>query len=92
MQVSSPGHLPSGVPKIKPDIGHFVPRDELSKAYKKINHKAERIVWKEHGIIKAEEFDKISDKEHRIISEEFQLKALELTEIFHEQLRKQLGI
>lgn len=91
MQVSSSGYLPSGVPKIKLDIGHFVPRDQLSLAYKKIDKKAEQIILEKHGVT-VEDFSNMAEDKHEQISREYHEKALELTNIFHEQLRKQLGI
>lgn len=91
MQVSSSGYLPSGVPKINPDIGHFIPRDQLNWAYKKIDKKTEQIILEKHGVT-VEDFSNMPEDKHEQISREYHEKVLELTNIFHEQLRKQLGI
>ena len=66
MQSPPIGCLPSGVPKIKPAIGHFVPREQLNFAYKKIDEKAERVVWKSHGITCAGDFNNVSENKSNV--------------------------
>lgn len=82
----------TSVKPIKPTIGDLVPKDVLSEAYRKIDDAAGKKVLKERNINSIENFQTMPEKDKEPISREISLEADRLTRLFHENLRKQLGI
>lgn len=83
--------LPNASP-IKPTIGDLVPKEVLSKAYKTIHDTAGKRVLEARNIDSIESYQLLPEKDKEPISREIKLEAARLTKIYHENLRKQLGI